>query len=104
VFSCNLFVLIQSGTSSRQVDTGQGRLELSDRPRVTGALDLRVISIQVRSKTVTLDEVMRSINPAVYKMKRRGPRTDPCGTPNQTVVRVDLDKTSSSPFANSLLA
>jgi len=27
---------------------------------VTGALDLRVISIQVRSKTVTLDEVDQS--------------------------------------------
>jgi hypothetical protein len=26
----------------------------------------------------------------VYIMKRRGPRTDPCGTPQEEVVDVDL--------------
>ena len=73
-------ICLSSSSPKHHLDkwTGLGRLELSDRPRVTGALDLRVISIQ-----------MRSTNPAVYRMKRRGPRTDPCGTPNQTVVSVD---------------
>jgi len=36
----------------------------------------------VRVKTISLDE-------AVYKMNSRGPRTNPCGTPNRTIFCVD---------------
>ena len=57
---------------------------------------------------------MRSIRPAVYKMNSRGPRTDPCGTPNRTIfcvataeprltlstlfVRYDWNQSSAAPL------
>jgi len=87
VFSCRRFDRIQSDTSSRQADRVD-RSWSADTGRQEPCI---CISSAYRWGWGPYLS-MRSIKPEVYKMNSRGPRTDPCGTPNRTILCVDQAK------------
>ena len=56
-------------------------------------IELRIISVALTSKATFMGNTRLS---EVYRMNRRGPRTDPCGTPcgsGQTVAVIPSKRT-----------
>jgi len=88
VFSCKRFDRIQSDTSSRQADRVDWSW-LADPKQPESCI---CVSSAYRWGLRPYPS-MSSIKPAVYKMNSMWPRTDPCGTPNRTVLCVvDIDQ------------
>ena len=78
-------------TSSRKNVVNADRQTLLPRIdiwRVTKRVDLRVVCITVWMKTMLLHNLQQVSN---VTRKRIGPRTEPCGTPNNTANGADLD-------------
>ena len=84
-FSCNLLELIQSATAEKHSDIRFSRQLVApgwQNPYIW-------VSSAYKCGCRSYDWITITKS-AVYNRNRRGPRTDPCGTPKSTIAGVDL--------------
>jgi len=84
-FSCNLLELIQSATAEKHSD-----IRFSTQLVAPGWQNPYIWVSSVYKCGCRSYDWITITKSAVYNRNRRGPRTDPCGTPKSTIAGVDL--------------